>query len=83
LLAGGFFRQILDPSAIAGFLKNRFSKQTLLDDGMRHCLEQLTSAEIDSNRAAEICKEIFSPYQQLADQLLGDLPAPDEFSWWR
>jgi hypothetical protein len=84
LLAGGFFRRTLDTSAIACFLNKRFSKHALLvDTGMRRCIEELTSADTTSERAREICKEVLTPYQDLADRLLGELPAPNEFSWWR
>lgn len=80
LLAGGFFHRNLDPLTIAALLQKRFSKHALVDEGMRCCLEQLTSPYTDADRAKEICVRAFTPYQDLANRLLGDLPAPGEFS---
>lgn len=80
LLAGGFFHRNLDPLTVARFLQKRFSKQALVDEGMRSCIEQLTSTETDAERAKEICVQAFTPYQQLADRLLADLPPLGEFS---
>jgi hypothetical protein len=83
LLAGGFFRRNLDPFAVATLLQKRFSKHARVDEGMRCCIEQLTAQHTDAERAKEICVQAFTPYQELADRLLADLPAPGEFSFWQ
>src|SRR5437868_1805181 len=43
LVAGGFFRKTLDPTAVTGLLTKRFAKYTRVDTGLRRCLDQLTN----------------------------------------
>lgn len=82
LVAGGFFRQTLDAAGVAKALTKRFARHSLVDAGLRGCLEQLTNEFTSEQRANEICTEVLTPYQELGNRLLADLPAPDEFSCW-
>ncbi len=83
LVAGGFFRKTLDATAVTALLAKRFANYTRVDAGLRGCMEQLSNEFTSAQRATEICVEVLTPYQALADRLLGDLPAPDEFSFWQ
>ncbi|MGZ4962663.1 MAG: hypothetical protein ACXWIU_04055 [Limisphaerales bacterium] len=83
LVAGGFFRKTLDANAVTNLLAKRFAKYGRVDAGLQRCLDQLSSEFTRPQRATEICVEVLTPYQALADRLLADLPAPDEFSCWR
>ncbi|MDB6057905.1 MAG: hypothetical protein JWO95_1749 [Verrucomicrobiales bacterium] len=83
LVAGGFFRKILEPAGVAELLAKRFTKQAHHDAGLRRCLEQLQSEFTSAERAQELCVHVLTPYQELAERLLGDLPCPNEFSLGR
>jgi hypothetical protein len=80
LLAGGFFRHVLDAKKITHLLVSRFGRQAALDSGLKNCLENLTNPDIHPNHAYDICLQVLFPYQEMGEKLLGHLPAPDEFT---
>jgi hypothetical protein len=82
LVAGGFFRNVLNATDVTRLLNKRFGAHALVDSGFRHCLEMLTNPDIEAKHAKDICTEVLSPYQELATKLLSNLPAPNEFSIW-
>jgi hypothetical protein len=82
LVAAAHFRKTLAPTDVARLLAKRFSTHTI-DAGIRGCLQQLASPGLTNERADSICSTVLAPYQELANRLLADLPAPDEFTCWR
>jgi hypothetical protein len=82
LVAGGFFKGVLDPAGVTRLLVQRFSKHALVDAGLRNCLGLLTNPSTSPEQMNRICVEVLSPFQDLGDKLLADLPAPNEFSIW-
>jgi hypothetical protein len=82
LIAGGFFQNRLSGNDVTRLLAKRFSHQTASDSGVRGCLNQLIDAQLDPHRTRFICATLLLPYLELAQRLLADLPAPDEFTCW-
>jgi hypothetical protein len=82
LLAGGFFRNQFNVATVTHLLSKRFSNHAMTDSGLRGFLDKLNNPKTLPQHAYDICIEVLSPYQDLGDLLLAELPVPGEFSYW-